>query len=142
MSTLLRYEASAAIAALCFFIPTLLLSQVIIREKVEIMPKSPDKGTTKLQRLARTADASDRFYNPPLFVLDPLWQRMGLTLPSTVTISGTVEITGPIGGNQRAAVVYIDPFGTEHEIAWKGRENVRGTEPLYRDARQRIISEC
>jgi hypothetical protein len=131
MSTLLRYKTCTSTAALWFVIPTLLLSQVIIREKVEIKPKPPDKPSSKLQRLARTAGASDRFYNPPLFVLDPLRQEMGLTLPSTVTISGTIDITGPIGGNQRAAVVYIDPFGTEHEIAWKGREPIAGGGKMY-----------
>ncbi|MEK6755385.1 MAG: hypothetical protein AABZ02_04450, partial [Bacteroidota bacterium] len=89
---------------------------------MEIKPKAPDKARSNAQRQARTAGASGRFYNPPLFVLDPFWEQMGLTLPSSVTISGTIDITGPIGGNQRAAVVYIDPFGTEHEIAWKGRE--------------------
>lgn len=124
MAGLLRFKALTAIASFCFVLPAFVFSQVIIREKVEIKPRSADEETIKLQPPLRTADASDRFYNPPLFVREPYWQQIGLTLPSTVTISGTVEIAGPIGGNQRAAVVYIDPFGTEHEIAWKGRDPI------------------
>jgi hypothetical protein len=124
MSTLLRFKTLAAIAAFCIVSPAFLLSQVIIRERMEIKPKSSDKETTKLQHPAHTADASERFYDPPLFVREPFWQYIGLTLPSTITISGTVDIAGSIGTNQHALVVYVDPSGAEHEIAAKGRDAI------------------
>jgi hypothetical protein len=124
MSTLLRFRALAAIAVLFVVFPTFLLSQVTIRERVEIKPRSPDKQTAEIQHPARTADASDIFYDPPLFVEDPLFHRMGLTLPSTVTISGTVDIAGSIGTNQHALLIYSDPSGADHEIAAKGRDAI------------------
>jgi hypothetical protein len=124
MSTLLRFKTLAAIAAFCIVFPTFLLSQVIIRERMEIKPKSPDKQTTAVQHPARAVDGSELFYNPPLFIDEPLFHRTGLTLPSTITISGTVDIAGSIGTNQHALVVYVDPSGAEHEIAAKGRDAI------------------
>jgi hypothetical protein len=124
MSTLLRSKGLAAIAALCIVLPTFLLSQVTIRERVQIKPRSPDKQTTAIQRPARTADASDIFYDPPLFVEDPLSHRTGATLPGTITITGTVDIAGSIGTNQHALLIYSDPSGADHEIAAKGRDAI------------------
>jgi len=67
MAGLLRFKALTAIASFCFVLPAFVFSQVIIREKVETKPRSADKETIKPQAPPRTADASDRFYNPPRF---------------------------------------------------------------------------
>jgi hypothetical protein len=124
MSTFLRFKTLTAIVALCVVFPTFLLSQVTIRERVEIKPRSPNNEATAIQGIAYTADASNLFYDPPLFTEDPLSHRTGCTLPSTITISGTVDIVGSIGTNQHALLIYRDPSGADHEIAAKGRDAI------------------
>jgi hypothetical protein len=117
MSALLRFKAPAAIAALCIVIPTSLLSQVTIRERVEIKPKQQAATLPPRRSTTSTID----YFNPPLFVLDYEGLPV-LTLPSSLTISGQVDIDGVLGGNQKATVVLNLSAYNQVEIAWKGRE--------------------
>ena len=104
------------VVALTILVPSVLLSQVKIKEKVEIQPKPPAHA-------ARIGGIYD-FYSPPLFITD----AFVLSLKSAVTITGTVDVSDQIGYFQSADVSYVvydyfDPsvfYGTA--VAWKGRE--------------------
>jgi hypothetical protein len=126
MSALLRFKALAAIAAFCIVYPTFLLSQVIIRERVEIKPKQQNASLGPSRSTTSTID----YFNPPLFVLDYEGLPV-LTLPSSLTISGQVDIDGVLGGNQKATVVLVLSEYNQVEIAWKGREPIPSGGNMY-----------
>jgi hypothetical protein len=123
MSTLLCHRLLRS--TICFFLPTLLLSQVIIREKVEIKPSQPSASVRNSISSIQTAN----YFNPPMFITDSDGTPV-LTLPSNLTISGQVNILGAIGGNQRAAVALI-LGANEREIAWKGRYPISWGGEMY-----------
>jgi hypothetical protein len=117
MSTLSRFKGSAATTALCLVIPTFLWSQVIIKERVEIKPKQPNASLP-----AKTSSLSLDYFNPPLFIEQS--GSASIPLPSTLTISGQVDILGAIGGNQYAKIVLTLNPSLEQVIAWKGRDPI------------------
>jgi hypothetical protein len=112
-------------STICFFLPTLLLSQVIIREKVEIKPSQPSASVRNSISSIQTAD----YFNPPMFITDSDGTPV-LTLPSNLTITGQVNILGAIGGNQRGTVALI-LGANEREIAWKGRYPISWGGEMY-----------
>ena len=124
MSTLPNRLLSTVVA-LTILVPSVLLSQVKIKEKVEIQPKPPAHA-------ARIGGIYD-FYSPPLFITD----AFVLSLKSAVTITGTVDVSDQIGYFQSADVSYVvydyfDPsvfYGTA--VAWKGREPAAWGGHLY-----------
>jgi hypothetical protein len=87
MSTLLRFKALAAIAALCIVFPTFLLCQVTIRERVEIKPKQQNASLGPSRSTTSTID----YFNPPLFVLDYYGAPM-LTRARSLTINAHVNV--------------------------------------------------
>jgi hypothetical protein len=88
-----------------------LISQVNIKERVEIKPKDP-------LRPGHVAALYD-YFSPPLFVT--VDGHLVVTLASSLTLTGTVTVLGVMGTNQLASVVYVAQ--NEHSIAWQGRSS-------------------
>lgn len=124
MFSLNRSVLARSIILTGILVPLIASSQVKIKERVEITPKEESVVPTKRVQKAQRALRSDRFYYPPLFVNDP-FVGPRLTLPSILTVSGSLEINGNTLGNQHAKVG-IGLYGGAPAIAWKGKSGWEG----------------
>jgi hypothetical protein len=113
MSTSPNRALLKSVLLLAILLPLVSLSQVRIKEKVEIKPSPAAQ--------ARMLSSTHDFFSPPLFAPG----STNLALPSMLTITGSVSFSGQIHNNQSAHVVYvkyrIGNFEQDQEVFWKGR---------------------
>ncbi|MCX6143818.1 MAG: C39 family peptidase [Ignavibacteriales bacterium] len=99
--------------------PIVLLSQVKIKEKVEIKPSAVAASIRSAASVAQSHD----FFHPPLFVWDTIAHQPYLTLSSHVTVQGAVTFgldADVVCGEQAQLVVYLTEY-RQDAFAWKGR---------------------
>lgn len=118
MSILPRRWLLNATIVLSFLMPLISFSQVTIREKVEIKPRSEGSHVSSTKGKPRLSSGSNRFFNPPLFAENPLSGEPQLTLPALLTFSGSVDVHGALGFSQFAILFH---GGTG--IAWMTRDS-------------------
>ena len=108
-----------SVVLLAILLPFVSLSQVKIREKVEIKPIP-----ARARLLSGETDSTTtEFYNPPTFIQDEATQAIALTLPASLTISleGVISFGGLIGSGQQVQLVAFMNDDWQPSFAWKGR---------------------
>ena len=123
MPTLPSRTLLKCVLLLAILLPLVSLSQVKIKEKVEIKPQTQ----TASKRGAASTTSLGRFFNPPFFVWDTLAHQPYLTLSANVTVQGTVTFGADIDCGQYAKVY----FGN-YDIVNRGKTSSgSGCTPYY-----------
>jgi len=112
MSTFPNRELLKRVLLLAILLPLVSLSQVKIKEKVEIKPQPQ----TASKRGVSSTASEGRFFNPPFFVWGTEPHRPYLTLSARVTVVGSITFGADIGCGQYAKVY----FGN-YDIVGKGK---------------------
>jgi hypothetical protein len=106
--------------------PLISLSQVTIKEKVEIKPKAPTKIQNSGKSQLQSDGSSGDYFDPPLFYSGGV-----VTLGAALVATGEIDIQGAIDGNQSAVVTVVLSAYQDRQIAWKGGQPIPWGGSMY-----------